>query len=114
MTIPNKRLSLRNDWIYEAFDHMQEIDDREEVQMTIEKFYLLGYGIEIQYIVHEGGYVEWSIRPDENSKDSSVELLNVLLRIHYNDFIEAMCRENSHMSDYYSSMQPVDNQIIPF
>lgn len=61
---------------------------------------IMGKAITIQYAVHEPAYVEWQMNAPVEGLEDEMELLNVLLRTHYSDFIESACREASFYNAY--------------
>ena len=48
---------------------------------------ILGFPLIIRYVVYDGGYIEWHVKPEGES------LLNTLLRIHYTAIIESALRK---------------------
>ena len=61
--------------------------------------YIMGYPIEIDYRIHDPSYIEWNVTANDGSEHES-QLLNVLLRVHYNQFIEAVLREHDYYHEY--------------
>lgn len=60
---------------------------------------IMGISIQIRYHIHDPAYVEWTLQRADKD-DDEMELLNVLLRVHYSDFIEAACREQAYYDSY--------------
>lgn len=70
---------------------------------------IMGISVRIKYAIHDPAYVEWKLEEAnqesavEGWPDDEMELLNVLLRVHYSDFIEAACREQAYYDSYAAS-----------
>lgn len=65
--------------------------------------YILGYPIPISYQIHDPAYVEWKIECTTKSWETEHDLLNVLLRMHFCEYIEAAIREHAFMEQYAAS-----------
>ena len=55
---------------------------------------ILGFPVIIQYVVYDGGYTEWHVKPAGES------LLTTMLRIHYTAYIEAELRRAWFEEEY--------------
>lgn len=67
--------------------------------MTKTEIYIMGYPVQIAYTIHQPDYVEWKLIAS-NQWEGEHDLLNVLLRVHYHQYIEAAIRENAFMEQY--------------
>jgi hypothetical protein len=63
---------------------------------------IMGYPINICYRIHDPSYVEWSL-VNKIGAAEEIELLNILLRVHYGEFIEAAIREHHFYESYAKS-----------
>jgi hypothetical protein len=86
------------------------------VQITI-----MGITIRVHYTIHEPSYVEWELRSAQQKMENlsekhypikEMQLLSVLLRTHYSQFIEAVIRESAFYQSYAES-QGRDDYIPP-
>ena len=67
---------------------------------------ILGHPIKFQFHIYDTTHVSWSLHPD--SKGPS-PLLEILLRIHYCEYIESMLRETWFRISYEESQfDPTD------
>jgi hypothetical protein len=48
---------------------------------------ILGHAVTFRYTVYEGGYIEWKL------KDSTWDLTETLLRVHFTEYINAELRK---------------------
>lgn len=67
--------------------------------MTKTEIYIMGYPVQIAYKIHHPDYVEWDLKASK-TWEAEHDILNVLLRIHYSQFIEAAVREHAFMEQY--------------
>lgn len=63
------------------------------------EIYILGYPVRIKYHIHDPAYVEWQILATKDW-ETEHDLLNVLLRLHFCEYIEAAIREHAFMEQY--------------
>lgn len=77
------------------------------------EIYILGYPVMIRYIVHDPSYVEWHLVCNHSARDVH-DLLNVLLRVHFSEFIEAACREHHFYKLYAESQGAPETEDCPF
>lgn len=78
---------------------------------------IMGYSIDIYFTLHEPSYVEWEIGASRWASEdkkatfrAEADLLNVLLRTHYSEFIESRCREADFYRSYAESQGASDWQ----
>ena len=74
---------------------------------------IMGIPLNIRYNIHEPSYVEWNLDLLEKSANppdnyDEMELLNILLRTHYCNFIESACRENAFYENYAATQAADD------
>jgi len=79
-----------------------------EVTLTI-----LGFPVIFRYVIYDGGYTEWHVKPSDDS------LLSMLLRTHYSAYIEAELRKAWFEREYTenlcsSSQMSIFDEEIPF
>lgn len=67
--------------------------------MTKTEIYIMGYPVQIAYTIHHPDYVEWKLVASK-TWEGEHDLLNVLLRVHYHQYIEAAIREHAFMEHY--------------
>lgn len=94
-------------------DILRAVDELRGPKLTETEVYIMGYPVTIAYTIHEPSYVEWKIRATTRWEDEH-DLLNVLLRIHYAEFIEAVCREHSFYVAYADAQGAPETEDIPF
>jgi len=70
-----------------------------EVPVTKTEIYIMGYPVQIAYTIHHPDYVEWKLVASK-TWEGEHDLLNVLLRVHYHQYIEAAVREHAFMEQY--------------
>jgi hypothetical protein len=70
-----------------------------ELQVTKTEIYIMGYPVQIAYTIHHPDYVEWKLVASK-TWEGEHDLLNVLLRVHYHQYIEAAVREHAFMEQY--------------
>lgn len=71
---------------------------------------ILGLPVKFQFHIYDTSYVSWNLHPD--SKGNS-PLLEILLRIHYQEYIEAMLREVWFRQIYENSQfDPTDQSKL--
>ena len=76
--------------------------------------YLMGYAIKIRYAIHHPSYVEWKLMASEKWVDEH-DVLDLVLRYHYSNYIEAACREHSfYLEEANSRGWPEPDDDIPF
>ena len=63
------------------------------------KITLFGFIIHIEYQIHDQNYIEWRVFDDEPST-FKYDFLEMLLRIHYNEYIESRIREVAYYHSY--------------
>lgn len=69
---------------------------------------IMGKAITIHYTMHEPAYVEWTLGTPIEGLEKEMDLLNVLLRTHYCDFIESACREAAFFNAYAATVAADD------
>lgn len=57
---------------------------------------ILGHPLTFHYFVHDGGHIEWTVR-------NATDLLILLLRVHYTQYIEAELRKVWFEEQYYEN-----------
>ena len=67
--------------------------------MTKTEIYIMGYAVQIAYVIHHPDYVEWKLVASR-TWEGEHDLLNVLLRVHYHQYIEAAIREHAFIEQY--------------
>ena len=82
-------------------------------QMNETTLTILGFPVIIRYIVYDGGYTEWHVKPEGES------LLSTILRIHYTTYIEAELRKAWFEAEYEqniinSSQMSIFDEDPPF
>lgn len=77
------------------------------------ELYILGHPIKIRYHIHDRGYVQWKLVPAVERWEGEHDLLDLLLRMHCNQLIEAMCREDSYYTAYTAEICTPDTEIDP-
>jgi len=75
--------------------------------------YILGHEVHIHYQISDRGYVQWKLTPSKDGWLPEHDLLDLLLRMHHNQYIEALCREEDHYIDYVRGQAP-DLKDLPF
>jgi hypothetical protein len=68
--------------------------------------YLYGYKLKIRYAIYDPHYIEWRLIPDQDTWTEDHEVLNLLLRMHHNDYIESIIRESEYYSAYARDAEP--------
>ena len=58
---------------------------------------ILGQRLDIEYFLYEPQYIEWSLTPEYRGPSP---LFEILLRVHYNEYIEAQLREDWFRRQY--------------
>ena len=58
---------------------------------------ILGHAVAFKYTVYEGGCIDWQTKVGAGNHDN---LFNLLLRIHYNEFICAELRKTWFEEEY--------------
>jgi len=83
--------------------------------------YIMGMPVSIMYEIHSFFNIEWAVKmppPSSTNETSIYLLLNVLLRVHYCEFIEAEIRRYHHTLEYEENINPphplFDKEEIPF
>lgn len=78
--------------------------------MTVDTLVLMGIRVTIQYEIHSDLYIDWLVidAPAKytSKRDRLVELLNLVLRIHYASYIEGHLRELQHYRQFTDGMNP--------
>ncbi|RKZ90735.1 MAG: hypothetical protein DRQ40_10665 [Gammaproteobacteria bacterium] len=64
------------------------------LQMNETTLTILGFPVIIRYVIYDGGYTEWHIKPEGES------LVSTMLRIHYTQYIEAEIRKAWFEEEY--------------
>ena len=77
---------------------------------------IMGISIPVRYTIHDPAYVEWTIdawelhqNPDSNYPHHEMNLLQILLRVHYSDLIESVCRETTYYNNYAAAASVADD-----
>ena len=76
---------------------------------------ILGIALDFEYTIYEPTLVEWSLTPESRGPRP---LLEILLRVHYNQYIEAQLREHWFREEYeahqIAAIERFDDPEIPF
>jgi hypothetical protein len=81
---------------------------------------ILGFTLVLRYDMYDRKYISWSIKHDEEQLGvHEFRLLDTLLRMHYNEYIESQLREHWFQEDYEehlrcSYLDPEHAPDIPF